>query len=227
MRMGPRIARAFRNVRLCMFRIPVVPERATARRAVRAPSLSLELDVGEQPHAARPASAPRPWCRRRCCGCRSLSRLLPTTPTVTSLSRRARPRLGFQRVADLGAADRCSPASASRRSTAMSFCGKACSRLTRASQLSSRQNSAAAEAHRRDARHVGAVGERRAHHVELVLDAPTCRSRAARRRLALELAAAEDRVALRIDRLLELAGARIAARRRCRRRRCCRSAAGR
>ena len=93
----------------------------------------------------------------------------------------------------------------------MSFCAKACSRLTRVSQLASRQIHAAADPHRRNARHVGAVGEGGAHDVELVLDAPDAAVTSARHRLALEFAAAENRVALRIDRLLQLAAVRIAA----------------
>src|SRR5262249_43177418 len=63
---------------------------------------------------------------------------------------------------------------------------------------------AAAEPHRRNPRYVRAVGEGRAHDVELVLDA----ERAAPQRrdvvLALPFHAAEDRVALRVARLLQL-----------------------
>src|SRR3954447_20005978 len=63
---------------------------------------------------------------------------------------------------------------------------------------------AAAEPHRRNARHVGAVGEGRAHQVELALYAPHAVEHARDIVLGLEFAAAEDRVALRVDRLIEL-----------------------
>ena len=61
----------------------------------------------------------------------------------------------------------------------------------------------AAGAHRRNARHVGAVGEGGADDVELVLDAPDAAVERADIELALEFAAAEHRVLLRVDRLLQ------------------------
>src|SRR5205085_4275985 len=64
---------------------------------------------------------------------------------------------------------------------------------------------AAADAHRRNARHVGAVRESGAHHVELVFDAPPAAPDAMNVELALELGAAEGRVALRIQRFVEFA----------------------
>src|SRR5213078_4398247 len=69
---------------------------------------------------------------------------------------------------------------------------------------------AAANTHGRDARHVGAVGEGRAHHIELAFHAPDAGEHARHVVLRLDLAAAERRVALRIDRLFQFAG-RIAA----------------
>src|SRR5947199_104599 len=66
-----------------------------------------------------------------------------------------------------------------------------------------RSEQPAAGADRRDARHVGAVGEGGADHVELGLDAPDAAVKRADIELALELAAAEHGVALRVDRLIE------------------------
>ena len=63
---------------------------------------------------------------------------------------------------------------------------------------------AAAEPLRRDARHVGAVGEGRPHDVILSLDAELPGPERQHIVLELEFAAAEDRIVLRIDRLVEL-----------------------
>src|SRR5262249_25372161 len=65
----------------------------------------------------------------------------------------------------------------------------------------------AADANRRDARNVRAVRKRRAHHVELVFDAPPPVPDFCQVPLALELAATEDRVALRIESLFQVARA--------------------
>src|SRR5262249_29070691 len=66
---------------------------------------------------------------------------------------------------------------------------------------------AAADPHRRDARHVGAVREGRTHDVELVLDSPPAVPDPLHVELALELGTAERRIPLRIDRLPEVADA--------------------
>ncbi len=63
---------------------------------------------------------------------------------------------------------------------------------------------AAADAHRRNPRNIGAVAEGRTHDVELVFDTPDTAMERPDIQLALELAAAEGGVALRIDRLVEL-----------------------
>src|SRR4029453_11976701 len=62
----------------------------------------------------------------------------------------------------------------------------------------------AAGPHRRDSRNVGAVAEGRAHHIELVFDAPDAAVEWADIQLALEFATAKGGVALRIDRLVQL-----------------------
>jgi hypothetical protein len=62
---------------------------------------------------------------------------------------------------------------------------------------------AAADSHRRDARDIGAVAEGRAHHVELVLDAPDAAGERADVQLALESPPRKVGVALRIDRLVQ------------------------
>ena len=75
----------------------------------------------------------------------------------------------------------------------------------------------AADAHGRNARHVGAVGERRADNIELVFDAEESVGDRHDIPLALEFAAAEDGICLRIERFVEIAEARTASTgRRCR-----------
>ena len=61
---------------------------------------------------------------------------------------------------------------------------------------------AAADSYRRNARNIGAVAEGRAYHIELVLDAPDAAVERPDVQLALEFAATESGVTLRIDRLL-------------------------
>ena len=62
---------------------------------------------------------------------------------------------------------------------------------------------AAADTHRRNAGNVGAIGEGGANDIELVLDAPDAAMKRPDVVLALEFAAAENGVALRIDRLVQ------------------------
>ena len=64
---------------------------------------------------------------------------------------------------------------------------------------------AAAEAHRRDARHIGAVVEGRAHEIHLIFDPEPSSADRQQVPLALKLAAAEGRVLLRIDRFAQTA----------------------
>src|SRR5262249_36400167 len=68
----------------------------------------------------------------------------------------------------------------------------------------------AADAYGRNARHVRAVGERRAHDVELVFDAEESVGQRDDVPLALEFAAAEDGIRLRIEGFVEIAHTRTA-----------------
>ena len=61
---------------------------------------------------------------------------------------------------------------------------------------------AAADSHRRNSRNIGAVAKGRAHDIELALDAPDAAVERPDVQLALEFAATESGVTLRIDRLL-------------------------
>ena len=63
---------------------------------------------------------------------------------------------------------------------------------------------AAARAHRRDAWHIAAIGEGRAHHIGLAFDTEHAGAELGHIDLGLEFTAAEGGVPLRIDRLVEL-----------------------
>src|SRR5690606_7211188 len=62
----------------------------------------------------------------------------------------------------------------------------------------------AADPHRRDPRHVGAVGEGRPHHVELPLDAEGAVEHRRDVELRLNLHSAEGRIALLVDGLVQM-----------------------
>ena len=127
-------------------------------------------------------------------------------PTIHSLDVALGVGSSFPVVADLGLEQVVAGGRRLGDRRRSSVCAKACRRFARTSQLSVAPEHAAADAHRRNARHIGAVGEGRAHEIGLGSRRPNMPVQTGSTSyLALEFAAAEDRVALRIDRLVQVA----------------------